>query len=127
MRSVLAGPRWLTTVLLITSVSTFVIFVARLFEGADTGSKWINTSGQLLTLAGLFQPGVSDAIGKWSDEFSDVTKHPYGPPSYAVREMIYHPDRPFAMWIKGTLMHDPRAAIRMIAIGTVAQILSTWL
>jgi hypothetical protein len=127
MRSVLAGSRWLTTALLFASASTFVIFVARLIEGADTGSRWINTSGQLLTLAGLFQPGVSDAISKWGDEFSDVAKYPYGPPSYAVREMIDHPDRPFAMWVRNTLMHDPRAAIRMIAIGTVAQIVSTWL
>jgi hypothetical protein len=90
------------------------------------GSRWLGTSGLLATMAGVVQLEVSGLFQRIMDLYGDEDKYPFGPPSSIVREIIDHPDRPVATWLRNTTFHNLRTGFWLIVVGTLIQIVGAW-
>jgi len=113
-------------VVAVAAVGTGVLGIYCGATGWSNASKLIGTSGLLATLAGVLQLEVSGLFTKIFEEYGDVEKYPYGPPSYITREVIANPDSLALVWLKGVAFHNPATGFWCIVVGTLLQVVAVW-
>lgn len=92
--------------------------------GGGALSKWLNASGLLLTLAGLFQLEISQLVSRWLEGYSDVDKYPFGPPSHAARHLIDNPDAPVRTFARNVYFFRVKTGFWLIVAGTLLQLIA---
>lgn len=114
-------------VILVTGVALFVFGLWSLLSGLGQPGKLFASAGLVAALAGVVQLEVSGFFGKLLEKFLDEDDYPYGPPSYITREIIDNPDQPLRMKMRNHLFFDLRTGFWLIVIGTILQLIGTWL
>src|SRR5450830_384301 len=89
--------------------------------------KLISSAGLVAALAGLIQLEVSGFFSSLIEKFENEEEYPYGPPSYVTREIIGNPDHPIRTRILGLAFFEVRTGFWLIVVGTLLQLLGTWL
>ena len=79
-----------------------------------------------MTIAGVIQLEVTDFFRDVLDEYSDVRKYPFGPPSHVTREIIDNPDTPARNSIESCLFFRRKTGVLLLIVGSVLQIASVW-
>lgn len=116
-------------IILLLSIALFALAVALTAAARMTwpsSERWFATAGLVSALAGLFQLDHSGFFNKFK-EYRDVTKYPYGPPSYITREIIANPETPIRTRIISRLFFHPRTGFYLIVGGALLQLIATWL
>lgn len=122
-----AFERVLLIVLLVGSAASLFVACSTLLYNDPSYNKWISTAGLLAALAGFIQLDVSGFFEKVVSKYLDDERYPYGPPSRITREIIYNPDAPIRMAIRGTIFFDSKTGFWLIVAGTTLQLLALWL
>jgi len=105
------------------TVGTLVV----LFLGGAYAGKTFNTAAILVTVAGLLQLDVSGIFQKIYDEYSDVERYPWGPPSYITREIIDSPDPTWRDVASNLALKNARTGYWLILAGTIGQAIAVWM
>lgn len=90
-----------------------------------TRSKALAASGLLFDIAGIIQLEISGLFDSILEEYGDVKKYPYGPPSSVTREIIDDPDSLLTP-IKNWLFYNRKTGFRLIVLGFIFQFSGTW-
>lgn len=113
--------------LTIFSFIAFILGYFRLALNYLDALKWLDTSGQMLVLAGLLQLEISGFFDQLLKPYENEEDFPFGPPSYIVREIIDDPSRPFFTWWRNAFFFNVRTGFWFIVTGSIIQIIIIWL
>ncbi|MCA6101213.1 hypothetical protein [Bradyrhizobium australafricanum] len=91
-----------------------------------TIAKLIGSSGLCLDIAGIIQLEISGAFDKLMDQYGDIERYPYGPPSRITRQIVDDAEAPIRTAIRNTLFFEHQTAIRLLVVGFFLQLSSVW-
>jgi hypothetical protein len=77
-------------------------------------------------MAGIVQLEVTDFFRELFDEYGDVAKYPYGPPSHVTRQIIQNPDTPIRNETARLLFYRRKSGVWLLVLGSLLQIGGTW-
>jgi hypothetical protein len=120
--------------LILFGLISFVAALFNLFPHAVTvewpslasPSKWLSTSGLLFDIAGIVQLEISGLFDKLFEQYNDVEKYPFGPPSNITRQIIDDPARPFTTGLRNWLFFEHRLGFYLIVLGCALQLAGVW-
>lgn len=112
-----------TALVIVLALAAFSLVTSALL----TSSKWLTTAGLLLDIAGLIQLDISGVFERIFEEYNDVDKYPFGPPSTITRQVIDHPDRPIRNALRIHAFQRGRTGFVIIVLGCVAQLAAVWI
>lgn len=114
--------------LAIFSVWTLVLCVWQPGEGRlFSPARWAGTVAGLAVCAAFFQLATTQWFTYVMEEFGDVEKFPYGPPSHVTRMIIHNPDAPIQSAVRGYLFFDPSLAAALGLWAGIFTVLSYWI
>ena len=114
--------------LVIFSVWTLVLFVWQPGEGRlFSPARWAGTVAGLAVCAAFFQLATTQWFAHVLEEFGDVEKFPYGPPSRITRMIIDNPDAPIPTAVRNYLFFDPSLAAVLGLWAGIFTVLSYWI
>lgn len=118
----------LLAAILLASVFTIYLWGWRPSAGRFfSAHRWAGTVSGLSVCAAFYQYATTRWIAQVMEEFGDIEKYPFGPPSPITRAIIDNPDAPIQSAIRNFLFFDPGLAALLGLWAGVFAILSYWI
>ena len=120
----------LLAVLTLSSIWTLFLSIWR--PEAEAGrlfapARWAGTVAGIAVCAAFFQFLTTKWIAAVVEEFDNIEKYPYGPPSYITRSIIDNPDAPIQSAVRNFLFFDPSLTAILGLWAGVFTVLSYWI